>query len=119
MTQSGRSPNEERELNRIFKKLSRSLQLMLGSIIAIYLIFFESPEVYDCEWWACSVLVTFHWYQPILFIAAAYLLCAGFWRLCRSSNAAGFAREEYPPPFDHQWQQPWPSHYFHYDIYFG
>ncbi len=106
-------------LKSVFNILSRRLQLVLGSALAIYLIFFEGPKVYYCEWQACVVQITFYWHLPILFIAAAFFLCAGLWRLCWSSNAVGFAREEYPTPFDHQWQQPWPSHNTSYDFHFG
>jgi len=106
-------------MSKLLDWLIQTLRLILGIGAAIYLIFYESPEVYYCEWWVCSVQVTFHWFQPALFFVAAYTLCTTFWRLCMSLPRLGIADVERPPPFDQSWQQPWPGHYIHYDFHFN
>jgi hypothetical protein len=99
-------------------------RLVVGSVIAIYLVFFEVPTVY-CEWFACSVQAIFHWYQPVLCLVAAYMLCRSFWQLCHTSNIRDYAGVTYPPPCDAHWQQnshahsSWPRQYVHFDVDFN
>lgn len=60
-------------------RILRILRILAGAGIATFLIFFEAPYVYYCEWFSCSVVVPFNWYQPLLFAIAAYLLCSELW----------------------------------------
>ncbi len=91
-------------LGKLLRKLGRTVRIVIGGSLAIYVVAFDPPIVEICGFVGCSpVYSPAHWTSVVLFLIAFPLLFAEFVAIVRSQKAESIRA------FEHELATPHPG----------